>query len=74
VSFLLAVVNEIVIATQKMQSPNELSISFMQVGDDSKCGAFFRKLEKSRLKSKYAIVDTMSYSMSHLDYIFFLSA
>lgn len=57
------VVNTIVSATFKCQSPNELSISFMQVGDDSKCGAFFRKLEKSRAKSKYNILDTMAYRM-----------
>jgi len=56
-----AVVNEIVSATFKCQSPTELTVSFMQVGDDAKCGHFFRKLDKSRLKSKYAIVDTMSY-------------
>jgi len=41
-----AVIQEIISASKKCQTATEISVSFMQVGADSKCGEFFKKIRK----------------------------
>jgi len=56
-----AVVNEILKAASRCLSGNELSVSFLQVGNDAACARFLRKIDKCRMKARYPIVDTLSH-------------
>jgi len=49
-----AVIDTLSNFSKQMVSADELSVSFLQVGDDSLCGAFFGKLNKPKNKSKFA--------------------
>jgi len=59
-----AAINEIIGASKKCQKKQEISISFLQVGNDSKCGEFFKKLEKAQSKGQFpnVAVDCLSYA------------
>lgn len=57
-----AVVQEIVAATKRVNNPKELSLTFLQVGDDAQAAAFLHKLDDDLepAGAKYDIVDTIS--------------
>jgi hypothetical protein len=57
-----AVVDEIIAASKKCKA-KEISISLLQVGNDTQCGEFFKKLNKPKNKAKFANcpVDCLSY-------------
>lgn len=59
-----AVVNEIVAATKRVNNPKELSVTFLQVGDDAAASDFLHKLddELTPAGAKYDIVDTIPFS------------
>jgi len=56
-----AVVKEIMNAANRCQTPHELAVSFLQVGNDAACTRFLRKIDKCRMKARYPIVDTLSH-------------
>jgi len=65
-----AVVDEIALASKRCTTKTELSVSFMQVGDDSQCMVFFGKLNKPKNRSKFnnCPVDCLTYSqISNID-------
>lgn len=47
-------------ATFKINSDSELSVSFIQVGDDNSAGKFLAKLDDNLKGAKYDIVDQLS--------------
>jgi len=59
-----AVARVIVAATKKVTSANELTLTFVQVGQDPKATAFLAKLDDDleKLGAKYDIVDTIPIS------------
>lgn len=56
-----AVITEIVKTTKRVNNPKEISITFLQVGNDSNAQAFLQKLddELTPAGAKYDIVDTI---------------
>jgi len=52
--------NEIVAATERVKSKDELSISFIQIGDDTKASLFLEELNSNLKGAKYDIVDALS--------------
>jgi len=59
-----AVVREIVAATKRVNNPKELSLTFLQVGDDAHATEFLHRLddELAPAGAKYDIVDTISFT------------
>lgn len=58
-------VKEVIVkATKKMKRPDELAISFFQIGDDAKAKEYLRVLDddlEKKYKAKYDIVDTKTF-------------
>jgi hypothetical protein len=59
-----AVVREIVAATKRINNPKELSITFLQVGNDAHATDYLHRLddELAPAGAKYDIVDTITFS------------
>jgi hypothetical protein len=57
-----AVAQTIIKATHKLTDPNELNITFLQVGSDPSCTAYLKELddELERQGAKFDIVDTIT--------------
>jgi len=51
---------EIIGVTEKVKSKDELSISFIQIGDDKKASLFLEELNSNLKGAKYDIVDALS--------------
>lgn len=62
-----AAISEITKAANKVKSDEELSVSFIQIGNDASARKFLKKLD-DELHCKYDIVDTLDFSKLFLDF------
>ena len=68
-----AVIREIVSATQRMNRDEELSVSFIQIGNDSGARDFLKFLDDGLKSAKFDIVDALTsdemYGMNFYDLV-----